>query len=179
MNDYGAGWGIAVLLGLLLLAAVLLFAAVLLWLSWKWSRPGASFRALVFPLTLPLGAMLLNERRGSVPSFSIAWIGFWSVIACGIWGRAIWLRPGEDGGHASVRRRQRDILLSTVVVGILYAAWAHRTLAEGVRIREWMDGHLRQEAENRARKTAEWNEGRIVTAGGALCYSQDGRWLAV
>ena len=175
MNTYGAGYGIAALFALLLMAAASLTVLVLAGLSWKWSRPGASFRALAFPLVLPLCGMVFCA---AYPNISVVWIGFWTVTACGILGRAIWMRPSEEGRHSSVRRRQRDILLSTVGIGILYSAWAHWTFVEAARSRQRLETHLQHDAEDRAQKTAVWSEGRIVTSAGDLCYSRDGRFLA-
>ena len=176
MNAYGVGYGIAALVGLLIMAGIFMIAAVLVWLSWKWSRPGASFLRLAFPLVLPLFAMVLCPAHTNV---SIAWIGFWSAVACGILGRAVWLRPGEDRGFASIRRRKRDIVLTAVSISILYTVWVNITLADAARFRKWLDHQQQQDAEDRTKRTEEWNEGRIVTDGGSLCYSHDGRLLAV
>ena len=122
MNSYGSGLGIALLAGLLIMMGVLVLTALLFWLSWKWSRPGASFFQLAFPSILPFLAIVIRIVQPlSVQSFpAMIWVGGWGAIALGSLGRAIWLRPGEDPGPLSVRRRKRDIILSTIVASMLY-----------------------------------------------------------
>ena len=60
MNSYGSGLGIALLAGLLIMMGVLVLTALLFWLSWKWSRPGASFFKLAFPSILPFLAIVIR-----------------------------------------------------------------------------------------------------------------------
>ena len=87
------------------------------------------------------------------------WVGFWGTVGLAILGRAIWLRPGEDPGPLSVRRRKRDIILTTVVLttvvaSILYTGWGTFSLIE-TRMRESEIRHRQQDAENHAQRTAE------------------------
>ena len=180
MNSYGSGLGMALLFGLLIMVGALILTAILLWLSWKWSRPGASFFKLAFPSILPFLAIVIRIVQPlSVQSFpAMIWVGGWGAIALGILGRAIWLRPGEDPGPLSVRRRKRDIIFTTVVASILYTGWGILSLIDSARMRQSEVRHQYQEAENHAQSTAEWTEGRIVSQPGALCYSPDGRMLA-
>ena len=130
MNSYGSGLGIALLAGLLIMMGVLVLTALLFWLSWKWSRPGASFFKLAFPSILPFLAIVIRIVQPlSVQSFpAMIWVGGWGAIALGILGRAIWLRPGEDPGPLSVRRRKWDIIFTTVVASMLYTGWGTLTV---------------------------------------------------
>lgn len=175
MNTYGSGLGIAALIGLMLLVLVGSIVTVLAWLSWKWSRPGASFYALVFPLTLPLLGVLFTPANVAV---AIVWVGIWTVIGLGIWGRALWLRPGPDGIRPSVRRRQREILVSSLAIGMLFVGWSSVAVIDSVRATQRSLAAWKQHEEDRARTKAECAEGRIVTQASAACYSADGRFVA-
>jgi len=161
MYTFGSGLEMLLLFVLLIMVWVLLLTGLLLWLSWKWSRPGASFFKLAFPSIFPFLAIVIWIALPlSVQSFdAMIWVGFWGTVGLAILGRAIWLRPGEDPGPLSVRRRKRDIILTTVVLttvvaSILYTGWGTFSLIE-TRMRESEIRHRQQDAENHAQRTAE------------------------
>jgi hypothetical protein len=186
-GEYGSAFAIAALLGLLLLAVAIVVAVVLAVLSWRWSRRGASFAALAFPVCLPLwGIACAIIVRGPIrlgrssmwvrPGLATpVFVGFCTLAAVLIWGRALWLRPGADLSSATVQgKRRREIVLSAAVAGFVYVLWVAACLRTEHQVAQLRNAYVRREAAS----NAAWVQGRIVASPRALCYSPDDRYLA-
>lgn len=179
-DGFGAAYLIGILLAFLVLAFALAVAVVLAVLSWRWARRDASFVALAFPVSLPLWGIVCAafvQGPSSVhygPAIPV-WVGFCTLAAVSIMGRALWQRPGADLGSAAVRRTRRwEITVTAVGAGCLYVLWVVAGLRTESQSAQTRSLHSQQEAA----VVAAWVEGRIAATARALCYSPDGRYLA-